>query len=102
MALEKRNGKLYYYRSVREGERVRKVYLGAGDLARIARDEELMSRALKVAERERQREEVECLEVLAAPVAELCEISEIIARAHLVAAGCHRHKGEWRRQCESA
>ena len=102
MALEKRNGKLYYYRSVREGERVRKVYLGAGELARIARDEELMSRALKVAERERQRKEVERLEVLAAPVAELCEISEIIARAHLVAAGCHRHKGEWRRQCESA
>ena len=102
MALEKRNGKLYYYRSVREGERVCKVYLGAGDLARIARDEELMSRALKVAERERQRKEVERLEVLAAPVAELCEISEIIARAHLVAAGCHRHKGEWRRQCESA
>ena len=102
MALERRNGELYYYRSVREGERVRKVYLGAGDLARIARDEELMSRALKVAERERQREEVERLEVLAAPVAELCEISEILARAHLVTAGCHRHKGEWRRQRESA
>ena len=102
MALEKRNGKLYYYRSVREGERVRKVYLGAGELARIARDEELMSRALKAAERKRQREEVERLEVLAAPVAELCEISEILARAHLVAGGCHRHKGEWRRQRESA
>ena len=30
MTLERRNGQLYYYRSVRDGEKVRKVYVGTG------------------------------------------------------------------------
>ena len=31
MALEKRGGNLYYYRSIRDGDKVRKVYVGAGE-----------------------------------------------------------------------
>jgi hypothetical protein len=41
------------------------------------------------------------LEALAAPVEELCEASEGIARAVLVASGYHRHnRGEWRKRRE--
>jgi hypothetical protein len=96
MPLEKRSGNLYYYRSVRRGEQVRRVYVGAGELARIAHERESIDRAAREHRREEERAERERLEALAAPVVELCEVSEVLARAHLIAAGCHRHKREWR------
>src|SRR5262245_39961008 len=36
MAIHTRNGKVYLYRNVRQGGRVRRVYLGAGELAEYA------------------------------------------------------------------
>ena len=97
MALERRNGNLYYYRSVRDGEKVRKVYWGSGELARIAHERETMNRAARQHERRESARELERLEALAAPVLELSEAAEILLRAHLIAAGYHRRKGEWRR-----
>ena len=40
---------------------------------------------------------MERLEALAAPVVEVSEAAEILAHAHLVAAGYRRRKGEYRR-----
>jgi hypothetical protein len=98
VTLEHRDGNLlYYYRSVRRGEKVRKVYVGSGELARSAHEGDILRRTGQQAERERQKAELEHLEALAAPVVELSEAAEILVRAHLLAAGCHRHKGEWRR-----
>jgi hypothetical protein len=97
VTLETRNGNLYYYRSVRDGERVRKAYLGAGEIARIESEADILRRAGQEAQRERERAEMERLEALAAPLLELSEVAEVLARAHLVASGCHRHKGEYRR-----
>jgi hypothetical protein len=103
VALERRNGRLYYYRSVRDAEgRPRKVYVGSGELARIAHERELMQRARKEHRREEERSERERLEALAAPLAELEEITQILTRAHLIATGHHRHKREWRLRRESA
>jgi hypothetical protein len=99
MALEKRDSKLYYYRSVRDSEgRPRKVYLGAGEFARIASEQDTIRRTVQEGVRQQQRAEVERLEYLAAPVLEIDEVAEILARASLVANGYHRHKGEWRRE----
>ncbi|HLM77654.1 MAG TPA: hypothetical protein VK361_04580 [Rubrobacteraceae bacterium] len=97
MTLERRDRRLYYYRSVREGEKVRKVYVGSGELARIAHEREIMNRALRELERRESAKELERLEALAAPVVELSEAAEILGRAHLIASGYHTHKGEWRR-----
>ena len=97
MTLERRDRRLYYYRSIRDGEKVRKVYVGSGELARSAHEGDILRRTGQQAERERQKAELEHLEALAAPVLELSEAAEILVRAHLIAAGCHRHKGEWRR-----
>jgi|SRR5215203_5797557 len=97
MTLEKRDGKLYYYRSVRDGERVRKVYMGSGELARIAHEREIMRRAAEEHQRQEAERAREKLETLAAPVLELSEAAEILTRAHLIASGFRRHKGEWRR-----
>ena len=101
MALESRDGNLYYYRSVRRGDAVRKVYVGGGELARIAHERDLMDRAAQEAERSRGQDEVERMEALSAPVKDLCEISDVLARAHLAACGYRRVKGEWRLRRES-
>ena len=97
MALERRNGNLYYYRSVRDGEKVRKVYWGSGELARIAHEREIMNRAARQHEQQESAKELERLEALAAPVLELSEAAEILLRAHLIDAGYRRRKGEYRR-----
>ena len=102
MAWEKRGGNLYYYRSVRRGDKVSRVYMGSGELAKIVHERDLINRAIEEGRRQEERRERERLEALTAPVAELEEIAEILARAHLIAAGCHRHKGEWRRERRSA
>jgi crotonobetainyl-CoA:carnitine CoA-transferase CaiB-like acyl-CoA transferase len=97
MALETRGGNLYYYRSVRDGEAVRKVYVGAGEIARISHESDRLRRTGQEAERERQQAALERLEALAAPVLELSEAAEVLAQAHLVAAGYRRYQGKWRR-----
>jgi hypothetical protein len=99
VAWEKRRGNRYYYQSERdEGGWVIKRYVGVGEIAElIARADESRRRA-REAERTRGREELERLEVLAAPVLELHEAAEVLARAHLIAGGYRRCKGVWRRE----
>jgi hypothetical protein len=97
VTLEHRDGNLYYYRSVRDGEKVRKVYVGAGEIARISYEGDSLRRTVQETERQREKAKLERLEALAAPVVELSEAAEILVRAHLIASGYHRHKGEWRR-----
>jgi crotonobetainyl-CoA:carnitine CoA-transferase CaiB-like acyl-CoA transferase len=94
---ERQRGGRYYTRSRREGGRVVREYVGRDPLAELAAEEDRIRRELEEAERERQREELERLKALAAPVLEVSEAAEVLAHAHLVAAGYHRRKGEYRR-----
>jgi hypothetical protein len=89
----------YYYRSRKVGGKVRREYLGRGpiieELARLHAEER--------ADRERDRralaEEAKRLGELDARVTELDELTELVARAAMAAAGFHRHhRGEWRRK----
>ena len=97
MTLERRNGQLYYYRSVRDGEKVRKVYVGAGEFARICSETDLLRRTSRSAQRERERAELERLKDLVALVEEVSEAAKVLVTAHLVDGGYRKHKGEWRR-----
>ena len=100
VAWEKRQrGGRYYTRSRRSPEdgRVLREYVGTGPFAEIVAASDRTKRELAEAERKREKTELERLEALAAPVLELSEVAEILVRAHLIAAGYHRHKGEWRR-----
>ena len=72
-------------------------YVGSGPLAEIAAEADRTKRELAEAERRREKTELERLEALIAPVDELSQAAEILAHAHLIAAGYHRHKGEYRR-----
>jgi hypothetical protein len=98
VGLEKRNGHVYYYRSRRDGEKVRKVYVGAGDFAHVAAQLDEAERLRREEETTRWRKEKRRLEASAAFLEELEEAAEILARAKLLVAGFHKRKGEWRRQ----
>jgi hypothetical protein len=97
VTLERRDGRLYYYRSVRDGERVRKVYVGSGEFARICSETDILRRTGRRAQRERERAELETLKGLVAPVEEVSDAAKVLVIAHLVARGHRKHKGEWRR-----
>jgi hypothetical protein len=98
----KRGGR-YYTRTRRSPEdgRVVREYVGSGPFAEMIARLDRTKRELAEAEREQEetrvRRELERLEALAAPVLEISEAAEILAHAHLVACGYHRHKGEYRR-----
>ena len=96
MAWERRGGKLYYYQSEREDGRVRKRYIGAGEVAKMIAHADETIRRSRAERRERARAELEEARSLALAGAELHQAAEILARAEMVAAGYHRHKGEWR------
>ena len=89
-------GGLYYTRSRREGCRVVREYVGSGEIAELLAHADETRRRVRDLERARGRAEVERLEGLAAPARELDEAAEVLVRAHLLAAGWHGHKGEWR------
>ncbi len=98
MAWETRErGGSYYTRSRRKDGRVVREYVGVGVLGEIAALEDEYERRRQEEEAAYWKEELERLEELAAPVLELSEAAEILVRAHLIAAGYHRHKGEYRR-----
>jgi hypothetical protein len=98
LALEKRNGRLYYYRHVRDGDRVRKVYVGSGELARTAHEQDLIKRTIEKHRQQEEREEWEELEDLASSVEEFCEVTEILTRAYLIASGYRRYQRHWRKR----
>ncbi len=100
MAWETRErGGPYYTRSRREGGRVIREYVGGGLAGRLASEADRIERERREAEKRRYRQELERLRrSLFAPVLELSEAAEVLTRAELIAAGYHRHKGEWRRE----
>lgn len=98
MGWENRNGHRYYYRKRRIGGRVVSEYLGAGEwveaiagltrLDRMERDEE---RAAWRTEREREQ-------IRDADIDAVAGLLDTVTAGALLLAGCHMHKGTWRRK----
>jgi hypothetical protein len=102
MGWEKRDrGGLYYTRSRKVGGRVVREYVGGSILGHLAALQDAQERRRREEEAAVWGEERERLEALIAPVDQLCEVTEILYRATLLAAGFRRHqRGEWRRKRE--
>jgi hypothetical protein len=100
MAWQVVDGRKYYYRHRRVSGRPRTVYVGAAgspaaELAATTDGLRRLGREIAARERHAERERLRGAE---AALLELCEVSDIVARAALVAGGYHRHdRGEWRR-----
>jgi hypothetical protein len=87
----------YYYRSSRDGNRVRTHYLGKGELGRMlaAMDNEQIAERKHIQgewtqEKEKQKTTERYIDGQAARIRNLAKIV-------LLAAGYHTHKGQWRR-----
>ena len=89
---------MYYYRSVRSGDRVKKEYCGGGRLGRLAAQIDEVERQQRVEESNYWNVEKERLEENTAFLQEIEEAAQILVRAHLLTSGCHQHKGQWRRE----
>jgi len=97
VAWEERGGRRYYYRSVRRGGRVVKEYVGAGPVAEATAQLDEDDRRRREGAAVSWKEEMMRMEALEAPIEELCDAAETLARAALVAAGYRQHnRGEWR------
>jgi hypothetical protein len=92
------NGRRYYYKSERRGGRVKTTYFGAGESGLLISLVEAEDRAEREAERARLRAERAEFETEEKAVAECFDNIQAVADAAMVAAGFHKHKGQWRRK----
>src|SRR4051794_11955341 len=98
MSWDYRGAKAYFYQNVREGNKVRKVYIGRGEKA------EEMAHQVEQRQKERQAQRELCQREMAELAAaeeklrELRAIADLLVRAVLLGANCYQHKGQWRRR----
>lgn len=87
----------YYYRSVRDGSRVRKVYLGRGERAEEAVREMDERRRARQAETELITQERLLVAHAETQLRELRVLVRTLVEATLQLAGYHFHRGQYRR-----
>ena len=97
MGWETRNGRSYYYRKERDGQRVRSVYVGTGETARLLAQFDALLKDERESKRIIARTEREPLEALEAELSGVSTLIETLTTGALLAAGFHKHKRQWRR-----
>jgi hypothetical protein len=90
VAWEQRGQKTYYYRTVHQDGKVRRLYLGTGPAGRLAADADALRRAERKAEQEALRAWQGQLDAAATLNRDLNRGCEVLAAATLLAAGFHR------------
>jgi hypothetical protein len=91
----------YYYRVRKENGRVVREYVGKGPVANLAAALDAEGRHEREAEYAARRRQRADLAALDAPMKDLNELADLLAKAALLAAGYHQHKrGEWRKRRE--
>jgi hypothetical protein len=92
------NGRRYFYKSEREGGRVKSTYFGAGDPGLLMELLQAEDRQEREAKREAARAEREEANAEERAVSGWFDDVQAVADAAMVAAGFHKHKGQWRRK----
>ena len=94
---QRERGTSYYTRSRRVDGRVRREYIGGGIVGQVAARLDEYECLRKEETAAYWKEQQDNLQRDLAFLLELEKMAEILTRAQLLAAGCHKHKGEWRR-----
>ncbi len=99
MSWQSRGNKMYFYKSLRLNGRVRCWYFGSGPAAELAATEDQIHRLERQEARERLQAAQARQQAVDAALDRLCEVTALLARAALLAAGYHQHaRGEWRKR----
>lgn len=91
-------GGRYYTRSRRVNGRIEREYIGTGYVAELAAQLDELDRERREWERIEQRLARDEAQEREAPIKALHEDIELLTRGVLLAAGYHRHHGQWRRK----
>lgn len=91
----------YYTRSKKVNGRVQREYIGTGAVAALAAQMDALEREQRRQDALAVREEKDDLAALEAEVVAVVELTELVARAALRAAGYRQHRrGAWRKRRE--
>ncbi len=94
-------GGLYYTRSRKVNGKVVREYIGGGLLGELAAQMDADTRQRREEESAALREDKQRTAELEEPIDELCESTDLLVKAALLAAGYHQHnRGEWRKRRE--
>jgi hypothetical protein len=88
----------YFYRSRRQGGRVVSDYFGRGELGTLSARLAQLDRQERDEQRAEEKAEREAAEREERAIAEWFEAVEDVATAAMLAAGFHKHHGQWRRK----
>jgi hypothetical protein len=92
------NGRRYFYKSERDGGRVVTRYFGAGEPGLLISLLDAEDREIREAERKQRRAEREESASEEKSIGEWFDDVQAVADAAMIAAGFHKHKGQWRRR----
>ena len=98
MGWEQRGKHSYYYRKEREGSRVKSVYVGRGDIARMISQIQWSSSLLEKLARTLKSPEVIKQEKAASALKQATDLIDLVTQATLLTAGFHTHHRQWRRK----
>ena len=98
MALENRNGRKYYYRKHRIGQRVVSEYVGAGPIAENCAALDKIKKKEKEQEQKEWQKEKEEVKAIDAQLDNLMEMTRLLTRASLLLTGFYPHKYQWRKR----
>jgi hypothetical protein len=99
MGWEIRGERRYYTRSRRVSGKVSREYVGAGLRGDQASQEDIRRRAERKAQTEALRAEQVTQAAAAAPLDQLCRLTDLLVEVTLSQLGYHQHaRGEWRRK----
>ena len=97
MGWEQKRGRWYYYRKRRVGGKVRSEYVGSGAVAQLCAELDECGRRERAAQRAADQATQQAEAVIDRQLADAESALREMTHATLVAAGCHRHKGQWRK-----
>jgi hypothetical protein len=91
----KKNG--YYWRSRRDGSKVKTEYVGVGYFASLLAQIDQAEREKLAAERTARLKEAAAYQALDDEINTLHGVVETLTAAAMLAAGYHKHKRQWRK-----
>ena len=97
MGWEQRGTHRYYYQKVRNGTRVRSVYVGRGEIAQMVSQIQSSSAVLERLSRATNSTEIHEYEKAEAVLDQTVELVRLFTQVALLTAGFHTHHRQWRR-----